>query len=137
MPHSSPDEDEEQAKHGLKGELKANELSQKVTEYFNDEDKRNAASQTYPTEKLHMIALTHACVSSTDPTQAIACMSWSTSLHSLRRFSAAGCPCRVSLWRGKTLSTDIMNEVVLHQGLYYNLPYCEHGSRHHSEPTMA
>ena len=25
------------------------------------------------------------------------------------------------LWRGKTLSTDIMNEVVLHQGLYCNL----------------
>ena len=57
MPHSSSDEDEEQAKDGyLKGELKANELSQKVTDYFNDEDKRNAASQTYPTEKLHMIA---------------------------------------------------------------------------------
>ena len=39
MPHSSSDEDEEQAKDGyLKGELKANELSQKMTEYFNDED---------------------------------------------------------------------------------------------------
>ena len=52
MPRSFSDEDEEQAKDGyLKRELKANKLSQKMTEYFNDEDKRNAASQTYPTEK--------------------------------------------------------------------------------------